>query len=152
MTRQDILQAVRDFLAVLDEQVLVEDRERALRVALDRLALAYHFTEALTDDATSPDAPDVDGVKLRKRVESCFPELGYYNEALHITRHLGESALGIGDAIDDLVDIATELRQVLHHWENTSEAAALWHFRFGFEVHWGLHLRGLQRYLHERAF
>ncbi|MFN7134579.1 MAG: DUF5063 domain-containing protein, partial [Myxococcales bacterium] len=57
----------------------------------------------------------------------------------------------VGDAIDDIVDIANDLQQVVWRWETTSEADALWHFRFSFTSHWGAHLRALQLYLHERA-
>ncbi|GEL69463.1 DUF5063 domain-containing protein [Myxococcus virescens] len=152
MTRKDILEAVKRFVGVLDEQSHIEDREGALRAALDRLALAYHFAAVPFDQTKHPDAPRADYWSLRECIAPLFPALGLYNEALHIVDKVGESELSIGDAIDDLTDIAMDLHSVLFRWENTSEEDALWHFRFGFETHWGLHLRSLQLYLHQRAF
>lgn len=151
MTRKDIHEAVKSFLGVLDEQTHFEDREGALRAALDWLALAYHFADASFDHAEYPDAPRADYRALRECIAPLFPSLGFYNEALHLTDKVGESELSIGDALDDLTDIARDMHSVLFCWENTSEEDALWHFRFGFENHWGLHLRSLQLYLHERA-
>jgi hypothetical protein len=152
MTRQDILQAVKSFLAVLEEQRTSEDRENALRASLDRLALAYHYTGTPFDDTKYPDPPGPDYRELRERIAPLFPGLSFYNEALHIADEVGESELSMGDAIDDITDIAKDLSHVLFCWENTSEEDALWHFRFGFETHWGRHLRSLQLYLHERAY
>ncbi|NOK01577.1 MULTISPECIES: DUF5063 domain-containing protein [Myxococcus] len=151
MTRKDILDAVKRFLGVLDEQKRFEDREGSLRAALDWLALAYHFADAPFDPTKYPDAPSADDSALRACIASLFPALGFYNEALHLADKVGESELCMGDAIDDLTDIAMDMHSVLFRWENTSEEDALWHFRFGFETHWGLHLRSLQLYLHERA-
>lgn len=133
MTRKDIHEAVKRFLGVLDEQTCFEDREGALRAALDGLA------------------PRADYRALRECIAPLFPSLGLYNEALHLADKVGESELSMGDALDDLTDIAMDMHSVLFRWENTSEEDALWHFRFGFESHWGLHLRSLQLYLHARA-
>ena len=152
MTRKDILQSVQNFVGVLDEQNRFEDREGALRAALDRLALAYHFADAPLDDTEYPDAPRADYRALRERIAPLFPSLGFYNEALHIADKVGESEASTGDAIDDLTDIAIDMHSVLFRWANTSEQDALWHFRFSFETHWGLHLRSLQLYLHARAY
>ncbi|RJS21196.1 DUF5063 domain-containing protein [Corallococcus sp. H22C18031201] len=151
MTRKDILLAVKHFLDVVDARIAVADRERALRAALDPLALASHFAEAPFDDAESPDAPELDYQVLRASIEPLFPGLGLYNEALNIADSVGESALSLGDALDDLTDITRDLRDVLFYWEHTSEENALWHLRFGFESHWGQHLRSLQLYLHART-
>ncbi len=109
MTRNDILEAVKCFLGVLDEREHFEDRERALRAALDRLALAYHYSDAPFDDTKHPDAPTVDDMALRECIAPLFPELGLYNEALNIADKVGEPALGVGDAIDDLTDIASSV-------------------------------------------
>ena len=58
----------------------------------------------------------------------------------------------VGDALDDVADIAHDLKEVLGRWESTSEADAIWYLRMGFETHWGKHLRSLQLYLHAREF
>jgi hypothetical protein len=152
MTPRDIHQAVRDFFRVIDPLEAFEDREEALRLALDRLALAFHFSEAPYDETEYPDPPRGAYQAIRERIGPLFPHLGLYNAALNIVEEVGTSELGVEDAIDDLADIALDLGDVLHRWEHTSEADALWHFRFGFMSHWGKHLRSLQLYLHTRAF
>jgi hypothetical protein len=151
VTPTEVLETVMGFLSVLEGPLHPEGREAALRLALDRLALASHFAEDSFDAADYAEPPDTAYDVLRAKVTPLFPELGYYNVALDTVDKVGDSELGVGDALDDLVDIARELQAVLLRWETTSEADALWHFHQGFKAHWGKHLRSLQLYLHERA-
>jgi hypothetical protein len=151
MTRQEILGTAKEFLSLLEGRVPMEERERRLRWLLDRLALAYHFADAPFDSRDVPAPPRADDAALRPRIGQLFPGLGLYNAVLDVAEKVGESEPGIGDAVDDLTDIARDLQEVVTRWE-MSEEDALWHFRFGFESHWGRHLRSLQLYLHERAF
>ncbi|WP_371745665.1 DUF5063 domain-containing protein [Myxococcus sp. CA033] len=137
---------------MLERSLSPEHREVMLREALDRLALASHFAEVPLDTSSSrwsPPAPADDG--LRARIGPLFPGLGYYNVASDIAERVGESSLVVGDALDDLVDIVKDIQAVVTCWETAGEAEALWLFRFGFTSHWGMHLRSLQLYLHERA-
>lgn len=62
----------------------------------------------------------------------------------------GESEIGVGDAVDDLADIAMDLAGVAWRFEHTSAADALWHYEHLYRIHWGEHLRDLQRFLHEQ--
>ncbi|RKH29567.1 DUF5063 domain-containing protein [Corallococcus sicarius] len=152
MTRSEIREAIQSLFAVFDAEVDAPTREHDLRLALDRLAWASHFVEGEFD----PSAPSPDDVRttpyeaLTRRLGQCFPGLGYYSTALDST-DLAASTPGVGDAIDDLADIAKDLEEVLSRWE-TSEVDALWYFKLHFESHWGQHLRALQLHLHERAF
>ena len=116
-------------------------------LALDRLALAYHFAECKFDEADYPDTPRKDYGELGKAVSALFPEYGYYNVATRISVEISEGGLYVGDAIDDITDIAIDMYEVLWLWENTSVDNALWEFRQGYENHWGMHLRCLQLYL-----
>lgn len=75
---------------------------------------------------------------------------GYYSESIDST-DTSDAKPGLGDALDDLVDIELDLEQVLRRWE-LSEEDAVWHFGFLFRAHWGQRLRSLQLHLHERAF
>ena len=151
MTRSEVLEAVKEFLAVLERPLTDAEREVALCVALDRLALASHFAEPVFDEARHATPPVPAYGVLRAKLGPLFPELGYYNTALDRVDKVGDSELGVGDAIDDLVDIARELQQELLRWETTSESDAIWHLGQGFKSHWGKHLRSLQLYMHERA-
>lgn len=145
----EVRQLVGDFLD------LVRDGERPGNVAvlarlLDRLALAQHTELESFDDADHPDPPAWPYDERRQQAESSFPQLGYYNVALDVAAVPGTSACAVGDAIDDIADIAGDLADVRWCFEHTSEADALWHFRALYDLHWGKHLRRLQLYLHER--
>lgn len=152
MSRSEIREAIHSLFAVFDAEVDAPTRERNLRLALDRLALASHFVEGEFDpSAPSPrDVPTTPYEERTQRLGRCFPGLGYYSTALDST-DLAALKPGVGDAIDDLADIANDLEEVLLRWE-TSEVDALWYFKLNFESHWGQHLRALQLHLHERAF
>jgi Domain of unknown function (DUF5063) len=151
MTRGEILDAVKQFLSLMEGAGSAEEREKALRLALDRLALASHFTEAPFDERDHPDPPRADYQVLRERISALFPHYGFYNAILDVSEKVGEPQVGIADAIDDLSDIAMDLYEVRARWETTSEEDALFHFRLLFKSHWGQHLRSLQQYLHALA-
>ena len=81
-------------------------------------------------------------------MEARFPNLGPYNVAQYTTTQLGESGCIIGDAVEDLADIALDLLEVEWRWEHNSEDDAMWSLKNSFLHHWGEHLRCLQLYLH----
>jgi len=111
---------------------------------LDELALSYHDTpDGDPNDSDEPPRPEyrVSHADISKR----FPNLGYYGTA-DPTEVPGEPL--VGDAIDDIMDIANDLKEVLWRYERFGPDDADWHFRFLYQVHWGAHLRELARYLH----
>jgi hypothetical protein len=148
VTSEEIRQTIAEFLALLKSETSNDERERKLAFVLDKLALAYHFIEYDFDEKNYPDAPREDYAKLYALVGNKFPNFGLYNQAHRISKDIGiNENNSIGDAIDDIVDIATDLSEVIYCWENNSVDNALWQFKFSFESHWENHLRGLQLYL-----
>jgi hypothetical protein len=148
MNRQDIRAIVYDFLDLLekgqgDEQANI----RALELALDQLALAYHAANDVFENG-HPDPIAQDYNQLRQLATTRFPKFGLYNVASKLTEQITEAEMQVGDAMDDIADIARDLSEVVWCWEHNSEKDALWHFRFGYENHWGEHLRNLQKYLY----
>lgn len=150
MNRGEIREAILYFFDVIEGQHAPEERECKLPLALDQLAFAYHFAAVEFDDADYPDAPRKEYNDLREIVGPRFPDCGYYNVALDVSIKIAEDSVGVGDAIDDICDIAIDLDEVLWLWTNTSIDNALWQFRDSFEYHWGEHLRDLQLYLHKK--
>jgi hypothetical protein len=150
MTRDDIKNSIAFLFEVVEGDFYPADREAKLRLALDRLALAIHFAEFTFDEADYPETPIREYNLVRDLVSSNFPDLGYYNVAHDIAENIGEGSADVGDAIDDICDITSDLEQVLWRWQNTSTDDALWHFRNSFESHWGKHLRDLQLYLYAK--
>lgn len=149
MNREEIRAAIDSFFAAIEGDIPTDERVPKLSLALDQLALSVHFADYNFDERDFPDAEVREYPTVREIVSPNFPELGYYNVALDISDKITETSLAIGDAIDDICDIAGDLEAVLWCWENTSVDDALWHFKEGFGFHWGKHLRDLQLYLHD---
>lgn len=148
MTPPDIQNAIRDFLNLVEStDGTTEDAESRLVPVLDRLALAQSFVSFTFDKSDYPDSPDQSYDDLRKLVSRRFPNYGYYNVADPITSDIGEAGAIVGDAIDDLADIARDLYDIEWYWANTSEANALFHLQQSYQTHWRRHLRGFQVYL-----
>lgn len=151
MEAQEVRIAIEEFIHLLEEgQNDKQANAHALEICLNRLALAYHYADAELDCET--DAPSENYDRLRQLAGTRFPGFGYYNEPVSLTKQLGTSGLMAGDALDDIADIARDLYEVLWYWNNHCEGTALWQFRWGYENHWGAHLRSLQRYLYELLY
>jgi len=139
--------AARRFLVLLSDGMAPSGRE--LLRALDSLAMAYHQTPE-GDPANDGAAPPCrDYQERRASLARRFPDYGYY-AAADPTEPINEKAM-VGDAIDDLADISADLEEVIWRFQNLGPDDAHWHFRFLFEIHWGMHLRELSLYLHAKA-
>lgn len=143
-----MLTEIRSFLDVV---LTAEPTSIAALVrALDALALAY-------DDAADgePDEMEFEPARLNYEhtctiVRSRFPQLGHYAVVNPLVLPSDETLTG--DAIDDLADIAGDLSEVLHRYEAVGADDAVWHFKFGYEIHWGWHLHELRLYLNALQF
>jgi hypothetical protein len=148
MSRDEIKQTIDDFLSLIEKGCgSTEENEAKLKLLLDKLALAQYFVTYKFDKKDYADAPRKTDAELRKMVTVQFPNYGYYNVAEDVTTKIGESNAIVGDAIDDIADIAKELYETKWRWDNNSPEDSLWHFKNNFEMHWGEHLRELQIYL-----
>ena len=56
----------------------------------------------------------------------------------------------VGDAIDDILDITNDLKEILWRFDRFGADDAHWYFRMLYQIHWGEHLRGLAGYLYWR--
>lgn len=121
-----------------------ETLTQTLQGLLDQLACAVHADPPETPLADA-DAPRREYAAVRSTIAERFAHLGLYRAA----GTSPDDEFLVGDAIDDLTDIAIDLSEVIWLWEHAGAATALWQLRFGFESHWGSHLRSLQWYLHE---
>ena len=149
----EIQRAIDAYVEVVESTTLApEERLARLPGALDSLAVAARDITYEFDERDYPDDPDEDYQAIYQMVGRRFPMLGYYNVPLSITREIGESKMGVGDAIDDIVDILLDLKGVLWRFNDTSVDDALWDLNQSFKGHWGMHLRELQLYLYVLAF
>lgn len=150
MTQEEIKSTIDNFFWVINCEMPSDSRELELQKALDKLALSIHHAAGYFDENSYPDPPPKEYPFLRGQISPKFPDCGYYNGAHEISEKVAESSVSVGDAIDDICDIAGDLEEVLWRWENTSSDDALWHLRESFGWHWGKHLRDLQLYLYAK--
>ncbi len=147
MNHAEIKKTVADYLDLIHRGTgSAETDIESLELILDHLAVAYRESHYQFED-NHPDPPSIDYAPLRELATRRFPHFGTYNVPEFVTSQLMTSPLLQGDAIDDITDIARDLTDVAWCWDHTSRNDALWHFRIGFETHWGGHLRCLQWYL-----
>ncbi|WP_255528395.1 DUF5063 domain-containing protein [Qipengyuania sp. YIM B01966] len=141
-----MVNAINGYLALLKSQPDDEETRLAkLCEALDCLVIEYHRAPDVEPD-TDDLLPSVPYEPLAERAAASFPELGYYAD---VEPQDGlEQEVTLGGAVDDLADIARDLSGVLWHIDRGAANDAYWEFRFGYQTHWGMHLRRLRRYLH----
>jgi Domain of unknown function (DUF5063) len=53
-----------------------------------------------------------------------------------------------GSLTDDLLDVYADVRRGLDLWDGSHQQAAIWEWRFHFDIHWGDHAVDALRALH----
>lgn len=144
-------EAVSGFLTCIEDNGLTPQGQLArLAAALDHLSLAYHTGAPPHDEPSEAEPPEHDYKALRAMIASLFPDLGFYGAAP--PGETLDADITVGDAIDDLTAIYSELLDVAWCFENTSAEDAIRLFRFGFEHHWGRHLCDVRGAVHFELF
>jgi hypothetical protein len=145
----DFFQFSRYFLWVVEQ---VNDPDVSdLLAALDGLASTYHDLPEAEATTVSAEPPELSEYQVRySTMGRRFPKLGYYSCLTTLTLH--EAEIGVGDAIDDLVDIAAEIHAIFWHLDNTGLNGALTRTH-QMRYHWlGEHLRPLVLHLEQRRY
>ncbi|NKJ42690.1 DUF5063 domain-containing protein [Novosphingobium sp. SG720] len=141
-----MISAINAYLALLNEKPEKEaSRLAKLCEVLDALPVEYHRAPNVEPDTLDVSA-SVPYEPFAIRALASFPELGHY--AVVDPLEGVDQEVILGDAIDDLADIARDLSGVLLLIEKGAINDAIWDFRFGYETHWGVHLHQLRSYLH----
>ncbi|MFZ5677252.1 MAG: hypothetical protein ACOZAM_30180 [Pseudomonadota bacterium] len=124
------------------------DITRLIRT-LDALAYAVHFAEA-EGTASELEPPRLDYAQTYDSIRQRYPFLGRYWLALHPVLQEGtEGELAVGDAIDDLADILSELKDVRWLHERAGRKEALGALRERYDMHLWMHIHSLRQYLEE---
>jgi hypothetical protein len=120
-----------------------------IAVALDKLASAYHLTSEKSPGNTDWLAPFEDRAALKKQAVRNFPDYGAYV----CVSPLGSATQVplIGDALDDIVSISCELKEVALRAERFGVADAEWFFKLLY-FSWGNRMRQLSLYVHARQY
>ena len=142
-----MIESVRSYLAIFSAPPEAEaERLRALATALATLDYVYH-SAAEVPFVEFDDPPPRSGYKATCAIVArAFPKFGFY--AVVTLDPDPDAKVMVGDAIDDLADIALELEEVEWLWDNRGPQEAAWQFQFGYRSHWGTHLHDVQRYVH----
>ena len=150
MTPSPIIQTAWRVLDLILQDELPTDA--TLAQALDDLALAYHDTPEGTPAPGNQDPPARDQAALRAIIGARFPDFGFYTVMLDpLDMDMSGDKIGVGDAIDDLVDIAGDLAEAVWRFDHLGAGDAYW-FLHLLHYHWGRHMRDLSLYLHARRF
>jgi len=149
MDKAPAIEAARHFISVAWDGDAPSDA--ALLSALDRLVAAYHDTPEVGPSETELEAPRSGGPSLYKEVAGRFPDYGYYPVSDPAGSPGDDPAAMTGDAIDDLMDLTLDMREVIWLADHVGADDAHWSFRLLF-FHWGRHARALSLYLHARQF
>lgn len=140
--------AARRFVALVTEGQPPSPAE--LTRALDELVVAIHAVPEVEPDTMDVDAPPTDQDALRAQIAARFPAFSFYAVADPLQVPAGDAL--VGDAIDDLLDIVSDLREALWNLDNLGPNDGFWSLRFLYGVHWGRHARELSLYLHALQF
>lgn len=146
-----ISSAIEAYLSLIDGQPKTGPTDlRKLALALDRLVGEYNLTEDLEPTDSEVEPPENSWTELYNRAAMSFPGLGYYPCADPTDEPEADSF--VGDAIDDLADIARDLLDVIWYFDQGRIEDGIWQFRFDYQVHWGMHLHKLRVVLHSTKF
>lgn len=126
-----------------------EQNDTALEELRRSLAGLYAYCVNINyefDEVSYPDSPDIDYNAIRETVAVNFPDFGYYY-TLSTFNPYEEPELHMGDAIDDLADIISDLLETKWRYDNNGEADALWYLELNFISHFEQHIIDLLHYI-----
>ncbi len=122
--------------------------EAMLMAQLDSLVVAIYQVTPQSDPSPDLLVDEADTKALRSVLSQRFPRWGTYNTVMSITDDMGDTDLALGNAIDDLTDIISELLVVRAARGDPNESQAEWMLIDGYYNFWRGPLRSLQLFLH----
>jgi hypothetical protein len=134
----------------LQPNLTVTDKEKLLERHLVKIYDLYFDLEYKFDETDFPDFDKSQLPDIRQNVESNFKDYGFYKTILDITDIDNLKDNAIGDAIDDLSDIITDLLEIKWRIENNSLADGLWFFELTFYSHTQQHIIDLLNFMKQK--
>jgi len=123
--------------------------DAAIAIALDKLASAYHQTPERLPGNTNWLPPHEDVDTLKQRAMRHFPDYGDYVVVNPLAPR--SQTPSVGNALDDVVSISCELKEVMLRAKQFGVADAEWFFRLLY-FSWGNRMRQLSLYVHARQY
>jgi len=115
--------------------LIITDKEILLERNLIKIYDHYFNIQFVFDETDYDDYDNIEYKEIRTNVESNFHDFGYYKSILDINDLYKYDDVAMGDAIDDLADIISDLLEIKWRIENNSLADGLWYFQFIFKAH-----------------
>jgi hypothetical protein len=131
----------------LQPNLIVTDKEKLLERHLVKIYDLYFDIEFKFDETEFPEFDKSQLPDIRQNVSSNFRNFGFYKAILDINDIDNLKDNAIGDAIDDLSDIITDLLEVKWRIENNSLADGLWYFKLIFRGHTQQHILDLLSFM-----
>jgi hypothetical protein len=129
----------------------IHDKETVLERNLVKLYALYFEIDIVYDTANYPAFPRDTLSNIRENIESNFKDFGFYNVVLDLYEVIDpDKKVGLGDAVDDLLDIIKDLLEVKWRIENNSLADGLYFFKFIFSAHTQQHILDLLSFMKEK--
>jgi hypothetical protein len=112
----------------LQPNLVIKDRDKLLEINLVKIYSLYFDINYDYDDNDYLEF-DISGYpNIRQHIESNFKDFGLYKCIIDFENITDLKENSIGDAIDDLADIITDLIEIKWRIENNSLADGLWYF------------------------
>jgi hypothetical protein len=128
----------------------IENKEKDLE---KRLIKIYSFSFDIKFQFDEKDFEDYDKslfLDIRQNVTSNFKDFGFYNALTNFADVAKPTEIMVGDAIDDLTDIISDLLEIKWRAENNSMSDALWFFELIFYAHTQQHIINLINYMTQK--
>jgi len=134
----------------LQPNLTITDKEKLLERHLVKIYDLYFGIEYKFDETEFPDFDKSKLTEIRQNVTSNFKHFGFYKTILDINDIENLKNNSIGDAIDDLSDIITDLLEIKWRIENNSLADGLWFFELTFYSHTQQHILDLLNFMKQK--
>ncbi len=134
----------------LQPNLTVTDKEKLLERHLVKIYDLYFDIEYKFDETDFPDFDKSQLPDIRQNVSSNFKDFGFYKTIPDINDIDNLKDNAIGDAIDDLSDIITDLLEIKWRIKNNSLADGLWFFELIFYSHTQQHILDLLNFMKQK--
>ena len=134
----------------INPKVELTDKIEVLKKLLVGIYSEFLNVEFEFDETDYKEEPRFNSNEINQNVKSNFPDFDWYSMVLDSNKMEPNIEIGIGDELDDLVDIIKDLLEVKWRMENTSEKDAIWYFELLMRTHSEQHLVDLLKRLKER--
>lgn len=131
----------------LNSNLNVSNKERLLEKHLTKIYSLYFEVLNENDETDYPDFDKSLLPDIRKNIESNFKNFGFYKVVIDKNNFSNMTDCGLGDAVDDLVNITLDLLEVKWRIENNSLNDGLWYFKFIFHAHTQQHILDLLNFM-----